>query len=473
MPIPIYDQDGNLIHPAIDIGALTQNTPQVQNYTPVPDAQKMQSIPAPQVSAPQAPQVNLQNLMPVQLQQPKPTITPDKASPGESKIAQLVPPDINDPDFKNSKVRTFLNALAGGLAGASGGPKVGYEIGSQLRDQKYNRALGQYNKQLALSQDQSKASQDQFERGYKLADLTQRAKTADSLNVYREGQLEGKDKDRDLKNLDLQRKQKQDETRAKYLKWREDNPKLTDTQFLLSLPSEEQQDAIQIVHDINAAKRESSKDKAADATAVTEARINAEADNRNTLAANSAAKAGATARAGTTARINAETTEDAIKKQANLETAKKTAASDATLSAQEKNTLDGAREIQRITPTVDSLLSSVIKSGKMKTLEPRWNEFMTGKIGEGDPELTQLRTHLGFIQSKLAQIHTRGGTISAQKKFEDLINGKVMNGATLQSALKAAKLWIDEYAKDPRKYNDPEYYSKDLKGSQGKFEVIK
>ena len=59
--------------------------------------------------------------------------------------------------FKQSKLRTVLNAIAGGLAGASGGPKVGAEVGTLLHEGPYMRAVRDWqmrDKNLESQQEQ-------------------------------------------------------------------------------------------------------------------------------------------------------------------------------------------------------------------------------------------------------------------------------------------------------------------------------
>src|SRR6266571_4600265 len=45
----------------------------------------------------------------------------------------------NQADYRPSRGRTVLNAIAGGLAGAAGGPTVGYGIGHSLATGPYNQ----------------------------------------------------------------------------------------------------------------------------------------------------------------------------------------------------------------------------------------------------------------------------------------------------------------------------------------------
>lgn len=88
-------------------------------------------------------------------------------SPAEASMSQLQLPDRSSPEYNNSRLRTVLNAIAGGLAGASGGPKAGLEVGSSLRDAKYNQAMSQYRNRLELLGEQQKGEEKQFERGAK------------------------------------------------------------------------------------------------------------------------------------------------------------------------------------------------------------------------------------------------------------------------------------------------------------------
>src|ERR1700694_5764506 len=64
-------------------------------------------------------------------------VQPAEATPTQQAIKNLVPPDPHDPALKQSRLRTVLNAIAAGFAGAAGGPRAGIDTAQSLSNQKY------------------------------------------------------------------------------------------------------------------------------------------------------------------------------------------------------------------------------------------------------------------------------------------------------------------------------------------------
>lgn len=104
-----------------------------------------------------------------------------------------------------------------------------------------------------------------------------------------------------------------------------------------------------------------------------------------------------------------------------------------------------------ITQLVDRLDSE----GKLGAVASRWNEFMTGKVGAGDPEISALRAKMGLSTTLLMQAHV-GSRGSAQmlEHFEDLANQKKLDGPTLKAAIGAEVNYIQDRSMDP---NPPTY----------------
>lgn len=101
------------------------------------------------------------------------------------------------------------------------------------------------------------------------------------------------------------------------------------------------------------------------------------------------------------------------------------------------------------------LVDKLDKEGKLGPIASRWNEFMTGKVGEGDPDVAALRAKMGLSTTLLMQAHV-GSRGSAQmlEHFEDLANQKKLDGPTLKSALGAEVNYVQDKAMDP---NPPQY----------------
>lgn len=170
-------------------------------------------------------------------------------------IASMTPPSINDPQYRPSGLRNVLNAIAGGLAGAAGGPQVGMETGAALRDYKYNRAMQDYKNKLALAEAQQKAEQQTFEQAIKPYQVAAPLYTAESLAERRAAQTRQTDIGLGIKRelaqtaarkVDVQAagQQSQAEHRKaieKYMQAKLDNPKLDDAQYMFNLPPDEQE----------------------------------------------------------------------------------------------------------------------------------------------------------------------------------------------------------------------------------------
>jgi hypothetical protein len=91
------------------------------------------------------------------------------------------------------------------------------------------------------------------------------------------------------------------------------------------------------------------------------------------------------------------------------------------------------------------LIDKMDREGKLGTVASRWNEFVAGRVGAGDPEFEALRTKVGLSNSLLMNLHMGARGASAMlEHFEDLANAKKMNAETLRTGI-ASEL---NYAKD-------------------------
>ena len=166
---PQYDEFGRLVK--VGPAAIPPQAQPSPTYTG-----RLQMIP-PQAEVPDAPMPTSGTNLPQPVQLPAALtgqfpqeevrqIQPLTALPAQQRLESIqAPPSINDPQYKNSRLRTVLNAIAGGFAGASGGPKVGAEIGSMLHDWKYNRAMQDYQGKLDLLKAQTGSEQHRQQYG--------------------------------------------------------------------------------------------------------------------------------------------------------------------------------------------------------------------------------------------------------------------------------------------------------------------
>jgi hypothetical protein len=91
------------------------------------------------------------------------------------------------------------------------------------------------------------------------------------------------------------------------------------------------------------------------------------------------------------------------------------------------------------------------RQGKLGPIASRYQEFMAGTYGKGDPEVEELRTKMGLLATGLMQVHV-GARGSAQmlEHFEDMANAKKMDGPTLLSGLNAENNYVQRKAMIPQ-----------------------
>jgi len=113
---------------------------------------------------------------------------------------------------------------------------------------------------------------------------------------------------------------------------------------------------------------------------------------------------------------------------------------------------DAAPEDMGIMQLIDKLYAE----GKLGPLAGRWNQFMAGTYGAGDPEYAALRAKMGLSTTLLMQAHvgSRGGS-ALLEHFEDLANAGKMDGATLKAAMGSEVNYVADKAADPSAANYP------------------
>jgi hypothetical protein len=105
--------------------------------------------------------------------------------------------------------------------------------------------------------------------------------------------------------------------------------------------------------------------------------------------------------------------------------------------------------------SISQLIDRLDNEGKLGPIASRWNEFLAGKYGSGDADVSALRAKMGLSTTLLMQAHV-GNRGSAQmlEHFEDLANQKKLDGPTLKAAFGAEINYVKERAMDP---NPPNY----------------
>jgi hypothetical protein len=105
--------------------------------------------------------------------------------------------------------------------------------------------------------------------------------------------------------------------------------------------------------------------------------------------------------------------------------------------------------------SIMQLINNLDSEGKLGPLASRWNDFLAGKFGSGDPEYAALNAKLGLSTTLLQQAHVgnRGGA-QLLEHFEDLANQKKMDGPTLKAGFQSEINYMRDKAGDP---NPPSY----------------
>lgn len=105
--------------------------------------------------------------------------------------------------------------------------------------------------------------------------------------------------------------------------------------------------------------------------------------------------------------------------------------------------------------SITQLVDKLDKSGQLGVVASRWNDFMAGKVGAGDPDVAALRAKMGLSTTLLMQAHV-GNRGSAQmlEHFEDLANQKKLDAPTLKAAFGSEISYVRDRAMDP---NPPNY----------------
>lgn len=183
-------------------------------------------------------------------------IAPDAPTAAESQSIKL--PDHNDPAFHQSLGRRVLNAVAAGLAGASGGPRAGIETAESLDP--YNRAMETYKNKVAEQKRQLGIEDTQYQRGLKPIQLGIERGKAQAGDQYRAVKLQ-QDEEK-IKNTakENESKDKMRNASIAYKQWQQANPKKDDLQYILSLKPEDQEAALEVIRQEHEAKQKTTQE---------------------------------------------------------------------------------------------------------------------------------------------------------------------------------------------------------------------
>jgi hypothetical protein len=150
---------------------------------PVPPAPM---VPAPSMNVPAPTYPGPSQAQPTVPIPPPPGPSPVAAMPREQQLENALPiPDPNDIKYHQSRLRTVLNAIGAGLAGAAGGPKAGIETAESLKYGAYNRDVQRAQTQRELLKPQVASEVERRRAGEESTRLETGAETAKSLAKQR------------------------------------------------------------------------------------------------------------------------------------------------------------------------------------------------------------------------------------------------------------------------------------------------
>jgi hypothetical protein len=106
------------------------------------------------------------------------------------------------------------------------------------------------------------------------------------------------------------------------------------------------------------------------------------------------------------------------------------------------------QQAQATLPRIATTLDETERiAGMLGPVEGRWNEFMTGKIGAGDPKFKHYLDEVGMVQSAVTLAHARGRmSDSLFKHFEKMFDAGQQTAENMIQALTVAQEWLTDYA---------------------------
>ena len=107
------------------------------------------------------------------------------------------------------------------------------------------------------------------------------------------------------------------------------------------------------------------------------------------------------------------------------------------------------QQAQATLPGIDRALDETEKvANLLGPGEGRWNDFMTGKVGAGDPAFKHYHDEIGMVSSAVTLAHARGRMSNELfEHFEKMFDSGKQSPENMIQALNVAKEWLGDYAK--------------------------
>jgi hypothetical protein len=101
-------------------------------------------------------------------------------------------------------------------------------------------------------------------------------------------------------------------------------------------------------------------------------------------------------------------------------------------------------------PGILQMIDTLQKEDKLGEVTSRWEDFLAGKVGEGDPDFERLRVAMGLATTLLVNAHvgSRGGSYMMEH-FQSLADAGKMNARTLRAGVDQELKYIKNRAMEP------------------------
>lgn len=106
------------------------------------------------------------------------------------------------------------------------------------------------------------------------------------------------------------------------------------------------------------------------------------------------------------------------------------------LGTQVRNQALNANEMLPVFPRVNAQIDALDKAGKLGPIAGRWQDFLAGRVGAGDPEYAALASDISLLKGKVSQIHFGSNAgVQAVQRFDKILGADKMDAPQLKASL--------------------------------------